>query len=78
MIYLLLLLNFLSCASPMESLRSFRFRWQDLLGEEVCECSTSLETGVESAETLQVPLHVPEKCSSEIMDFTKEVVVGEV
>ena len=49
--YLLLLLNFLSCASPMESLRSLRLRWQDRLGEGVCECSTSLETGVESVET---------------------------
>ena len=37
----------------MESLRSLRLRWQDLLGEGVWECSTSLETGVESVETLE-------------------------
>ena len=65
MIYLLLLLNFLSCASPMESLRSFRFRWQDLLGEEVCECSTSLETGVESVDTQADVPYEPLKLSAE-------------
>ena len=55
----------------MESLRSLRLRWQDLLGEGVCECSTSLETGVESVETLEPEeevlevQHVPTKLSLE-------------
>ena len=54
----------------MESLRSLRLRWQDLLGEGVWECSTSLETGVESVETLEeqededvLVLHDPLKLS---------------
>ena len=53
-IYLLDLLNFLSCPSPIESRLSLRLRWQALLGEGFCECSTSLETGVESVERSKI------------------------
>ena len=59
--YLLLLLNFFSCSST-ESRLSLRFLcWQALRGEE---CSTSLETGVESASSATTLMEVTTKAFS--------------
>ena len=62
--YLLDRLNFLSCPSPIESRLSLRLRWQALRGEGFCECSTSLETGVESVEKSKMSMLIFEEVFS--------------